>query len=227
MGASRYLGDRKPESTPAAILEELAKENPTIVEKNRREFLEVNFLERMSFYAIYHSSGDAAVRISADSLVPEKVIYNAPEHPLVWISRTDEEHAGARLDFKHEAALMLMARKSREDQIAYLEKMLKDLADERIGRIMEEHERRLEKDLTNLRAQSFGLGTESITAVAGLELSREEILTEKKYFEKFMDILIPGSISRKKKLETEKMLAELEKAQEAPPTAEEPEKKQE
>ncbi|MFY9606767.1 MAG: hypothetical protein WAS24_08595 [Thermoplasmata archaeon] len=227
MGASRYLGDRKPESTPAAILEELAKENPTIVEKNRREFLEVNFLERMSFYAIYHSSGDAAVRISADSLVPEKVIYNAPEHPLVWISRTDEEHAGARLDFKHEAALMLMARKSREDQIAYLEKMLKDLADERIGRIMEEHERRLEKDLTNLRAQSFGLGTESITAVAGLELSREEILTEKKYFEKFMDILIPGSISRKKRLETEKMLAELEKAQEAPPTAEEPEKKQE
>jgi hypothetical protein len=227
MGASRYLGDRKPESTPAAILEELAKENPTIVEKNRREFLEVNFLERMSFYAIYHSSGDAAVRISADSLVPEKVIYNAPEHPLVWISRTDEEHAGARLDFKHEAALMLMARKSREDQIAYLEKMLKDLADERIGRIMEEHERRLEKDLTNLRAQSFGLGTESITAVAGLELSREEILTEKKYFEKFMDILIPGSISRKKRLETEKMLAELEKAQEAPPSAEEPEKKQE
>ena len=227
MGATRYLGDRKPESTPAAILEELAKENPTIVEKNRREFLEVNFLERMSFYAIYHSSGDAAVRISADSLVPEKVIYNAPEHPLVWISRTDEEHAGARLDFKHEAALMLMARKSREDQIAYLEKMLKDLADERIGRIMEEHERRLEKDLTNLRAQSFGLGTESITAVAGLELSREEILTEKKYFEKFMDILIPGSISRKKRLETEKMLAELEKAQEAPPTAEEPEKKQE
>jgi hypothetical protein len=105
--------------------------------------------------------------------------------------------------------------------------MLKDLADERIGRIMEEHERRLEKDLTNLRAQSFGLGTESITAVAGLELSREEILTEKKYFEKFMDILIPGSISRKKRLETEKMLAELEKAQEAPPSAEEPEKKQE
>jgi hypothetical protein len=227
MGASRYLGDRKPENTPAAILEELAKENPTIVEKNRREFLEVNFLERMSFYAIYHSSGDAAIRISADSLVPEKVIYNAPEHPLVWISRTDEEHAGARLDFKHEAALMLMARKSREDQIAYLEKMLKDLADERIGRIMEEHERRLEKDLTNLRAQSFGLGTESITAVAGLELSREEILTEKKYFEKFMDILIPGSISRKKRLETERMLAEMEKAQEAPPTAEEPEKKQE
>jgi len=227
MGASRYLGDRKPENTPAAILEELAKENPTIVEKNRREFLEVNFLERMSFYAIYHSSGDAAIRISADSLVPEKVIYNAPEHPLVWISRTDEEHAGARLDFKHEAALMLMARKSREDQIAYLEKMLKDLADERIGRIMEEHERRLEKDLTNLRAQSFGLGTEAITAVAGLELSREEILTEKKYFEKFMDILIPGSISRKKRLETERMLAEMEKAQEAPPTAEEPEKKQE
>ncbi|MCJ7464931.1 MAG: hypothetical protein MUO81_09365, partial [Thermoplasmata archaeon] len=176
VGASRYLGDKKPDNTPAVILEELAKENPTIVEKNRREFLEVNFLERMSFYAVYHSSGDSAIRISADSLVPEKVIYNAPEHPLVWISRTDEDHAGARLDFKHEAALMLIAKKSKEEQVAFLEKMLKDLADERIGKIIEEHEKRLEKDLTNLRAQSFGLGTESITAVAGLELGREEIL---------------------------------------------------
>jgi len=227
VGASRYLGDKKPESTPAAILEELAKENPTIVEKNRREFLEVNFLERMSFYAVYHSSGDSAIRISADSLVPEKVIYNAPEHPLVWISRTDEDHAGARLDFKHEAALMLIAKKSKEEQVAFLEKMLKDLADERIGKIIEAHEKRLEKDLTNLRAQSFGLGTESITAVAGLELGREEILTEKKYFEKFMDTLIPGSITRKRKLETEELLAAMEKERGAPSKSEEPEKKQE
>jgi hypothetical protein len=124
VGASRYLGDKKPENTPAVILEELEKENPTIVEKNRREFLEISFLERMSFYAVYHSSGDPAVRISADSLVPEKVTYNAPEHPLVWISRTDEDHAGARLDFKHEAALMLISKKSKEEQVAFLEKML-------------------------------------------------------------------------------------------------------
>jgi hypothetical protein len=63
--------------------------------------------------------------------------------------------------------------------------------------------------------------------VAGLELGREEILTEKKYFEKFMDTLIPGSITRKKKLETEELLAAMEKEREAPPKPEEPEKKQE
>jgi hypothetical protein len=214
IGASRVLGDKKPDMTPAAVLEELAKESPTIVEKNRRDFLEVNFLERMSFYAVYHSSGDSAVKISAESLVPEKVTYNAPEHPLLWISRTDEEHAGARLDFKHEAALMLLSKKTKEEQIGFLEKMMKDLANERIGKIIEEHERRLEKDLTTLRAQSFGLGAESISAVAGLELTREQILTEKRFFEKFMDILIPGSIPKKKMMETEQLLAAIAKPEE-------------
>ncbi len=212
MGISRYLGDKKPDATPATILEQVAKERPTIVEKNRKEFLEVNFLERMSFYAVYHSTGDAAVRISADSLVPEKVTYNAPEHPLVWVSRTDEDHAGARLDFKHEAAMMLVAKKSRDEQIAFLEKMMKDLAYERIGGVLEEHEKKLGKELEKLRVQSFGLGAESISAVAGLELSREQILTEKMHFEKFLDILIPGSVPRKKKMETEELLAAIQEA---------------
>jgi len=206
MGASKYIGDKKPDATPMMVLEELAKENPTIVEKNRRDFIEINFLERMSFYAIYHSSGDAAVKISADSLVPEKVTYNAPEHPLLWVSKTDEEHAGARLDFKHEAALMLIGKKAKDDQIKFLEKMLKDVAMERIGGKLEEHERLLEKDLQNLRMQSFGLGSESISAVAGLELEREKVLQEKYYFEKFMDLLIPGSIPKKRKMETEELM---------------------
>ncbi len=215
MGISRYLGDKKPDATPASILEQVAKENPTIVEKNRKDFLEVNFLERMSFYAVYHSSGDAAVKISADSLVPEKVTYNAPEHPLVWISKTDEEHAGARLDFKHEAAMMLIAKKTKEDQVAYLERMLKELAMERIGKTLEEHETKLEKDLANLRAKSFGLGTAALTGVAGLELNREEILSEKRYFEKFMDLLVPGSISKKRMMETEELLAAIKEGQQA------------
>lgn len=210
MGISRYMGDKKPEATPVSILEEVAKESPTIVEKNRREMLEVNFMERMSFYAVYHSSGDSAVKISSESLVPEKVTYNAPEHPLLWISRTDEDSAGARLDFKHEAALMLMSKKSKEDQIAYLEKMLKDLAHERIGRLIEDHEGRLSRDLNVLRAKSFGLGAESISAVAGLELTREEILVEKTHFEKFMNILVPGSVPKRKKMAPEEALMEVE-----------------
>lgn len=223
MGASRFVGDRKPDATPMSVLEELAKENPTIVEKNRKEFLEVNFLERMSFYAIYHSAGDSAVKISAESLVPEKVTYNAAEHPIVWVSKTDEEHAGARLDFRHEAAMMLMGKKNKEDQIAFLEKMLKDLAMERIGGILEGHEAKLGKDLEGLRVKSFGLGAESIGAVAGLELEREKILTEKSYFEKFMNILVPGSIPKKKMAETAELLASL-----APPETKEegPEKKE-
>jgi len=209
MGASRYIGDKKPEATPMSVLEEIAKDSPTIVEKNRKDFLEINFLERMSFYAIYHSSGDPAVKISAEALVPEKVTYNAPEHPLVWISKTDEEHAGARLDFRHEAAMMLIGKKTKEEQIAFLERMLKDLAMERIGGILEGHEKRLGKDLENLRAKSFGLGTETISAVAGLEVEREAILTEKSHFEKFMNILVPGSIPKKKMAETAELLASL------------------
>ncbi|OGS56913.1 MAG: hypothetical protein A3K60_01850 [Euryarchaeota archaeon RBG_19FT_COMBO_56_21] len=224
MGASKYLGDKKPDLTPGAILEELSKQDVTVVDKNRREFLEVNFLERMSFYAVYHSSGDPAVKISADSLVPEKVTYNAPEHPLVWISKTDEEHAGARMDFKHEAAMMLQSKKTKEDQIAFLEKMMKDLAFERIGSVLEGHESKLAKDLERLRAQSFGLGADSITAVAGLELNREDIISEKRYFEKFMNTLIPGSIPKKKLMETEELLASISRSQEAP---EPPEKKEE
>jgi hypothetical protein len=207
IGASRYIGDRKPDSSPMAILEELAKEDVTVVEKNRKEFLEVNFLERMSFYAVYHSSGDTAVKISADSLIPEKVTYNAPEHPLVWISKTDEEHAGARLDFRHEAAKMLMAKRSKEEQIAFLEKMLKDLAMERIGAVLDEHEKKLGRDLENLRVKSFGLGAESIGAVAGLELDREKVLMEKSFFEKFMNTLVPGSIPKRQMSETAELLA--------------------
>jgi hypothetical protein len=209
MGASRYLGDKKPDATPAMVLEELAKENPTIVEKNRREFLEINFIERMSFYAIYHSSGDPAVKFSAESLVPEKVTYNAPEHPLLWVSRTDEEH-GAKLDFKHEAALMLTSKKTKDDQIAYLEKMLKDIAYERIGKLIDDHERKLGKDLDKLRVQSFGLGTESLSAVAGLELTREQILAEREHFEKFMNILVPGSIPKRRKATSEELIKAVE-----------------
>lgn len=215
MGISRYIGDKKPDSTPMSVLEEAIKENPTIVEKNRKEFLEINFLERMSFYAIYHSSGDPAIKISADSLVPEKVTYNAPEHPLIWISRTDEDHAGARLDFKHEAAKMLLSKKTREAQIALMEKMLRDLALERMGKVLENQEKKLEKDLASLRARSFGLGTEALTEVAGLEVNREEILIEKRYFEKFMDLLIPGSISKKKMMETEELLEAIREGQQA------------
>lgn len=214
MGISRYLGDRKPDTTPMAVLEEAAKENPTVVEKNRKEFLEINFLERMSFYAVYHSSGDPAVKISADSLIPEKVTYNSPEHPLIWISRTDEEHAGARLDFKHEAAKMLLSQKSKEDQIAFMEKMLKDLAMERVGKVLESHEKKLERDLANLRARSFGLGTEALSEVAELEVNREEILIEKRYFEKFMDLIVPGSISKKKMMETQELLEAIREGQE-------------
>ncbi len=215
MGISRYIGDRKPDATPMSVLEEVAKEDPTVVEKNRKEFLEINFLERMSFYAVYHSSGDPAVKISADSLVPEKVTYNAPEHPLIWISRTDEDHAGARLDFRQEAAKMLLSKKTKEEQIAFMEKMLKDLALERIGKVLEGQEKKLEKDLASLRARSYGLGTEAITEVAGLEVSREDILMEKRYFEKFMDLLIPGSISRKKMMETEELLRTIRESQQA------------
>jgi hypothetical protein len=215
MGISKHMGDRKPDATPMAVLEEAAKENPTVVEKNRREFLEVNFLERMSFYAVYHSSGDPAIKISADSLVPEKVTYNAPEHPLIWISRTDEDHAGARLDFKHEAAKMLLSKKTKEEQIDFMERMLKDLALERIGSLLEDHEKKLEKDLAELRARSFGLGTEALTKVAGLEVNREEILIEKRYFEKFMDLLIPGSISKKRMKETEQLLEAIREGERA------------
>jgi len=199
MGASRVLGDKKPEMTPASVLEELAKGEVTILEKNRREFLEINFLERMSFYAVYHSSGGPAIKISADALLPEKVTFNSPEHPLLWIAMTDEDHAGARLDFKHEAAMMLISKKTKDEQISFLEKMLKDLAMERIGKRIEEHERMLATDLDKLRMESFGLGADSISAVAGLELNRESILQEKASFEKFMGILVPGALPKPRK----------------------------
>lgn len=139
------------------------------------------------------------MKISADALLPEKVTFNSPEHPLLWIAMTDEDHAGARLDFKHEAAIMLISKKTKDEQISFLEKMLKDLALERIGKRIEEHERMLATDLDKLRMESFGLGADSISAVAGLELNRESILQEKASFEKFMDILVPGALPKPRK----------------------------
>ena len=217
MGASRYLGDSKPNATPAMVLEEMAKEELTVVEKNRKEFLEVNFLERMSFYAIYHSSGDPAVKISAETLVPEKVTFNSPEHPMLWVARTDEEHAGARLQFKEEAAKMLLSKKTKDEQVAYLDKMMLDLAMERIGKRLEVHEAALAGDLDKLRMESFGLGAESIWAVAELETDREAVLREKMYFERFMNVLIPGSIKKPKKRTTEEEISEIDKGQGNPP----------
>ncbi|UCE92178.1 MAG: hypothetical protein JSV90_03335 [Methanobacteriota archaeon] len=195
-GASGYLDEGRLQKTPMAILEELAEGNPTINDRGRKDFLEVNFLERMSFYAVYHSGGEEATRISSESLVPEKVTFNSPEHPLVWISTTDEEHANARVDFRHEAAMMLRSKKSKEEQVEFLEEMLKRIARERIGVRLQEHEKLLTKDLDRLRVESYGLGSGSISAVADLELDRESLALEKKYFEKFMDILVPGAIEK-------------------------------
>jgi hypothetical protein len=76
--------------------------------------------------------------------------------------------------------------------------MLSDLAMERIGKRLEDQERLLAKDLDKLRLESFGLGAESISAVAGLELNREEVLSEKRHFEKFMQMLVPGALPKKK-----------------------------
>jgi hypothetical protein len=211
MGASRYLGDSKPNATPAMVLEEMAKDDLTVVEKNRKDFLEVNFIERMSFYAIYHSSGDPAVKISAETLVPEKVTYNSPEHPMLWVSRTDEEHAGARMQFKEEAAKMLLSKRTKEEQIAYLEKMLFELAMERVGKRLEAHEAALASGLDKLRMESFGLGAKSIGAVADLETDREDVLREKMYFEKFMESLIPGSVKKAKKRTTEEDISQIDK----------------
>jgi hypothetical protein len=211
MGSSRYLGDSKPNATPAMILEEMAKEDLTIVEKNRRNFLEVNFLERMSFYAIYHSSGESAAKISAETLVPEKVTYNSPDHPLLWVSKTDEEHAGARMDFKEEAAKMLLSKKTKQEQTKYLEDMLLALAMERIGKRLEVHEAALANDLDKLRMESYGLGAESISALADLETDREGVLREKEYFEKFMNILLPGSIKKPKKKTPEEDIADVDR----------------
>lgn len=195
-GASKHLDQGKPQKTPMAILEELADDNPTVNDRSRKDFLEINFLERMSFYAVYHSGGDDATKISSESLVPEKVTFNSPEHPLVWISTTDEEHASARVDFKHEAAMMLNSKKTKQEQVEFLDDMLKRIAMERIGVRLQEHERLLTKDLDRLRIESYGLGSSSISAVADLELDRESLALEKKYFEKFMDILVPGAIER-------------------------------
>ncbi|UCE45473.1 MAG: hypothetical protein JSU93_00845 [Methanobacteriota archaeon] len=193
-GVSKLLGDRKPDTTPMAVLEQLVEDSPTVTERNRKDFIEVSFLERMSFYAVYHSGGDAATEISAETLVPEKVTFNSPEHPLVWIATTDEEHANARIDFKHEAAMMLKSKKSKKEQLIFLEDMLKRMAMERIGTRLAEHERFLAKDLDRLRTESYGLGSKSISAVADLELDREQLIQEKQYFEKFMNILVPGAI---------------------------------
>jgi hypothetical protein len=199
-GAPKIIGEtKKPDATPMLVLEELAKENPTIVDRNRKEFLELNFLERMSFYAVYHSGGDPAIKISADALVPEKVTFNSPDHPLVWISTTDADHAGARMDFRHEAAMMLRSKKTLDEQIEYLETMLEKIAMDRIGARLEEHEKLLAKDLDKLRAESFSLGSGSISAVANLEVERETIQQEKEHFEKFLEILIPGSTKKKVK----------------------------
>ena len=199
-GASRIIGDtKKPDATPMSVLEELAKEEPAVADRARKDFLEVNFLERMSFYAVYHSGGDSATKISADALVPEKVTFNSPEHPLVWISTTDAEHAGARMDFRDEAAMMLRSKKTLDEQIEYLETMLEKLAMDRIGARLEEHERLLAKDLDKLRAESFSLGSDSISAVANLEVEREAVQHEKEHFEKFLEILIPGSTKKKRK----------------------------
>jgi hypothetical protein len=88
--------------------------------------------------------------------------------------------------------MMLIGKKSKEDQIAYLERMLKELAMERIGVRLDEQEKLLTRDLDKLRMESFGLGADSISAVAGLELTREQIQAERAAFEKFMQLLIPG-----------------------------------
>ncbi len=108
---------------------------------------------------------------------------------------------------------MLLSKRTKEEQVAYLEKMILDLAMERIGKRLEVHEAALAGDLDKLRMESFGLGAESIGAVADLETEREAVLREKMYFERFMDVLLPGSIKRPKKKSPEEDISEIDKEQ--------------
>jgi hypothetical protein len=115
------------------------------------------------------------------------------------------------MQFKEEAAKMLLSKRTKEEQIAYLEKMLFELAMERVGKRLEAHEAALASGLDKLRMESFGLGAKSIGAVADLETDREDVLREKMYFEKFMESLIPGSVKKAKKRTTEEDISQIDK----------------
>jgi hypothetical protein len=73
------------------------------------------------------------------------------------------------------------------------------------------HEAALANDLDKLRMESYGLGAESISALADLETDREGVLREKEYFEKFMNILLPGSIKKPKKKTPEEDIADVDR----------------
>lgn len=181
---------KKAKMSPIKALEELESAGRKIIPKNRRKALTTNFLEFASLFGSFDTlprfpRGQSTLPL----LLPDRIVANDMNAPVIWIKETRKSLPVSKTQFAVEASKIMIAKKAETEQIAALELLMKRIARERIQDYLDG----IEKDISDIhhqkRATGFGLGKDSLSSYARLEMRREDLMNEKKYAEKFFNLI--------------------------------------
>lgn len=196
-GSSAAIEELKMAKTsPMRALKELESAGRKIISKNRKKSLSANFFEFATLFGTFDSLPRLPItRASVPLLLPDNISLNDKSAPIVWVKETKEQMAISRTQFAVEASRIFAARKAETERIAEIEQLMRKIARERIQEHLEKVENRISETQLRSRSTGLALGKDSIAAFATLEIQKEELLNEKKYAEKFFDMIF-GSHQR-------------------------------
>lgn len=187
--AAAFEDLKKNKLSPMRALKELEDTGRKIIPKNRKK-LSANFLELASLYGNFDTLPSAPRgQSSFPLLIPDKISPNDMSAPIVWIKETEQPINISKTDFAMEASRIIGARKAEAERIVELELLMKRLAEERI----DEHLQKIEQEMSHLHrgnvSNTFSISKDSLSNIAAYEMQREELKSERKYAERFLEII--------------------------------------
>lgn len=190
-GCSATIEEQKrAKKSPREVLAEFESAGRKIIPRNRKSNLSVNFFEFASFVGGFDALPRSPESKSAlPLLIPDRISESVPGSPIIWMKETVHPLSISKTQFALETSKIFSAKKAESERMAELEQLLRRVARERITEYLEDIEKRLTIMKSRNDSTGFSLGKHSLESYAALEMEKEELLNEKKYAEKFFDLI--------------------------------------
>ncbi|MFQ5837729.1 MAG: hypothetical protein ACE5HJ_02985 [Thermoplasmata archaeon] len=172
-GCGEYIKDAGRKS-PMSLLEEMSEDGKKVLPARRREHLRVNLLY------------EAAAIVPRIEDVGPGSIASIWENRRGWVYPVREgyERAMAVLYLRDELS------KGHEEGLGeWKGEALRRLAHRKLEMYFKAREEELMSRLAKKKASDYGLGPDAIMSLASVELERERLLEERKYFERFLEVI--------------------------------------
>ena len=181
---------KRAKKSPRDVLDELESAGRKIIARNRKGNLGVNFFEFASFVGCF----DALPRFPESKsvlplLIPDRILESESGRSIIWMKETVHPFSISKTQFALETSKIFSAKKAESERMAELEQLLRRVARERINEYLGDIEKKLSIMKSHGDSTGFSLGKSSLASYAALEMEKEELINEKKYAEKFFDLI--------------------------------------